>query len=676
MRSRRSPRTLAVGFALALVTTGCVSSGPSVESGATSAAVTTTSSTPAASSAPAAGETEVQVVSRLPLLPVEWRTVELDQESTGAWLMSLVTVDGEFVATASAWDPDQRSQTVYQWRSHDTVTWTRTETVLTDAWINQVLSDGDRLVALGSSADPTGPGDPRLWIDEGQGWEARDLGPAGDTGSSLYLYGAAATAAGLVLAGDAYPYEPIDPTVLSTGGFRIEIDDNTGTYVVIEEGTSVMRSSGPLSDIYRWGETGQILYDPVTGDVLTEVPWDRWSELYPGSSPLPIAVAVDPAAEPPSLEYDGLRITIDDANGVFEIVRLDSGEVMSGTLEQLYRGLGPRFIDDQTGEVVLELSWDEWDELMSRSWADREEDHAPHETETVVLFSPDSVTWEKQTLNLAPNAHLETVAAVEGRFVITVVEHFETGSSRTAWVSDDGRSWEAAGVVGPDGLSQVVAHSDTLAALADWSGRRSAVSSTDGLTWRAELSLDVQSDGREAWLDLIGAGPLGIAVSGTIYPTSITPWLAVTVGTRTARFGPEWAVEIIDTGSGEVVLALTWDQIENPTGDPPVVYREEATWFYDADRQLVLRIPDDDVYAAYEAQSQAIDQQVSTVVFVKTTGGTWFETTPAPATEHSSSQQLAVGRDAVVIGQTTWQPGEFDDADSDAIQMLVGTPAG
>lgn len=675
MRSRRSPRILAVGFALVLISTGCVGNGPSVESGGTSVAVTTTSSTPETST-PAVGETEVQVVARLPLLPMEWRTVELDQDSSGAWLMSLVTVDGAFVAIASAWDPDRPSQTVYQWRSRDAVTWTRTETVLTDAWINQVLSVGDRLIALGSSADPTGPGDPRLWIDEGRGWEARDLGLAGDTGTSLYLYGAAATTAGLVLAGDAYPYEPIEPTVLSTGGFRIEIDDNTGTYVVTEENTGVIRSSGPLSDIYRWGETGQILYDPGTGDVLTEVPWDVWSELYPGSSPLPIAVAVDPAAELPSLEYDGLRITIDDANGVFEIVRLESGEVISGTLEQLYRGRGPRFVDDQTGEVVLQLTWNEWDELMSRSWAERDEDHVTHETETVVLFSPDSVTWEKQTLNLAPNTHLESVAAVDGRFVITVVEHFESGSSRTAWVSQDGRSWESASVAGPDGLSQVVAPSGTLAALADWSGRRSVVSSTDGLTWRVELSLDVQSDGREAWLDLIGAGSFGTAVSGTIYPVSITPWLAVTVGSRTARFGPEWAVEIIETATGEVVLALTWDDIENPTGDPPVVYRDEATWFYGADRELILRIPDDDVHAAYESQSQAIDQQISTVVFVRTTGGTWFETTPAPKTEHSSIQHLAVGRDAVVIGQTTWQPGEFEDADPEAIQMLVGTPAG
>ncbi len=578
MRSSRVVRTVAVAFALVLAAAGCVADDPVPDDAAT----TTTIAEPvltslAAAPSAAVGQTEVQVISHLPLLPMDWRTVELEQDTTNAWLMSLVAVDGEFVATAIAWDPEGDSQTVLQWRSADTVSWERIETVFTDAWIHQVLSVGDRLIALGSSADPTGPGEPRLWIDDGSGWEVRELGLPTDPDSSLYFYGAAATDAGLVLAGDRQPYIPIEPTILSTLGFRIEIDDNTGTYVVTEEATGRMRSSGPTSDIYRWSETGQILYDPGTGDVLAEVPWERWSELYPGSSPLPIAVPVDPSAEPPSLEYDGLRITIDDVNGVFEIVRLESGEVIGGSLEDLYRGVGPRFLDDQTGEVILALTWGEWDEMMSRSWEENVEGHEPHETETVVFFSADSVTWEVRTLNLAPNSHLEAVTAVDGRFVITVVEHYGSGSNRMAWVSDDGRSWENVGTIGPEGLSQIVALPDTLAALADGVGGRGAVSSTDGLTWREELSIGVQSDGREAWLELIGAGPLGTAVSGTIYPANTTPWLAVTVGGRTARFGPEWAVEIIEAGTGEVVLALTWDQIENPAGAPPVIYRDGAT---------------------------------------------------------------------------------------------------
>ncbi len=677
MKSSLSLRIVAVAVALVLAGAGCVADDPAPDAATTTAptSVTTTPTTVAsAGDGDDLGEIEVQVISRLPLLPMEWRTVELDQNATAAWLMSLVAVDGQFVATATDWDPDGDAQTVIQWRSTDTITWERTETVLTDGWMSQVVSIGDRLVGLGSIAEPTGPGAPLLWIDEGSGWEVQELGLPSDPGSSLYLYGVAATDAGLVLAGDRQPYDPVQPTILSTGGFRIEIDDYTGIYVMTEEANGRVVTSGPTSDIYRWSETGQVLYDPATGDVLTEVPWDRWSELYPGSSPLPIAVPADPLAEPPTIEYDGFGITVDEANGVFEIVRLDSGEVISGSVEDLYRGPGPRFVDDRTGETVLSLTWREWDALINRAWEDREDVHQPHDTETVVLFSPDWITWESQTLNLAPNSHLEALTVVDRRFVITVLEHYEGGSNRMAWVSDDGRSWENVGTIGPESLGHVVALPDSLAALATGSGGARAMSSNDGLTWRQDLAIDVQSDGRQAWLDLIGAGPLGTVVSGTVYSATTAPSLAVTVGGRTARFGPDWAVEITENTTGEVLLALTWDQIENPGGDPPVTYVDQATRFWDDDGQLVLRIPDDDVYAAYDAQSAAIDEQVTKLLFLKTPEGAWFETTPPAAAERSSEQQLVVGDDAVIIGRMTWTP-ESEESEPGSIQLLVGTPA-
>lgn len=665
-------RSLGLVAAAVVLATSCVAGDPSSTVATTRPVVDAPSTTTPATLV--LGETEVQVVSRLPLLPVDWRTVELDLEETGAWLTSLVTVDGEFVVSAVAWDGE--AQTLLQWRSTDTVTWDRAETVFIGGWVHQVLSVGGRLMAIGSNADPAGPDEPRLWTHDGSEWVARDLGLTADPDSSLYLYGAAANDAGVLLAGDRQPYDPIGPTILTTGGFRIEIDSAAGTYTVTETTTGRLRSSGPMSDVYRWSETGQILYDPVTGEVLTEVPWDRWSELYPGSSPLPIAIPFDPAAEPPSIDWAGFRITIDDRDGVFEIVRIASGEVLRGTLEELYRGPGPRFHDDQTGEVVLALTWPEWDDLMSRSWGESEEGHEPHDTEIVLLFSSDTVNWEAQTLDLAPNTHLEAVTSVAGRFVVTTIEHYEEGSNRMAWVSDDGQTWENVGTTGPSSLLHLAVGLDSLVALAEQNGRLSAATSADGLVWREELSIGMQSDGQEAWLDLIATGPLGTAVAGTIHPPNTSPWLAVTVGDRTARFGPEWAVEIVDTATATVVLALTWDQIDNADGVvPPVVYRDGATWFYDGAGELVLRIPDDEVYAAYEAQSQANAEEYRKVLFLETTDGVWHETSPVPADRRGSDQQLAIGEDHVIIGRMIWQPGEFEDAEPESIHLVVGTPA-
>ncbi len=676
MKSSRSVRTIAVAFALFLAAAGCTSDDPASEAATTTApAAAGTTTTTVAVAESVLGETEVQVVSRLPLLTMEWRTVELEPNAAGAWLTSLAAVDGKFVATAMVWNPDGGTQTVVQWWSTDTITWERTETVLTGSWMNQVVPVGDLLVGLGSSSDPNGPGTPLLWIDEGSGWETRELGLPSEPGSSLYLYGVAATDAGLVLAGDRQPYDPVQATILSTDGFGIEIDNNTGAYVVTEEASGRVVTSGPTSDIYQWSETGQILYDPATGDVITEVPWDRWSELYPDSSPLPIAVPADPQAAPPTIEYDGFRITVDEVNGVFEIVQLASGDLISGSVSDLYRGPAPRFVDDRTGETVLTFSWEEWDALVNRAWDERVDVHEPHDTETVVMFSPDSYTWEAQTLNLAPNTHLEALTTVDDHFVLTVLEHYDGGSNRMAWTSEDGRAWENVGAIGPETVLQVVARPDSLVALAEGTGHPRVVSSQDGLTWREELAIDVQNDGRDAWLERISAGPLGTVVSGTVYPVDPDAPLAISIGGKTARFGPDWAVEITDDAIGEVILALTWDQIENPDGDRPVTYEDQATWFWDAAGQLVMKIPDDDVYAMYTNQSEAADERVSGVLFLKTPDGAWFEVTPPTRSEPTSEPHIVVGDDVVIIGRMTWLPGESEESQPDSIQLLVGTPA-
>ncbi len=676
MRTSRFVSVVAFAFVLVVAGLGCVADDPHPDAApatASTGAGPTTSAVTAVDDVPTLGQTDVQVASRLPLFPMEWRTVELDNDVAGAWLMSLVEVDGQFVATAMAWQEGD-GQTVVQWRSDDTVSWKRSETVLVDGWMNQVEAVGDRLVGIGSSADPVGPGAPRLWIDEGSGWEIRDLGLPAEPGSSTYIFAVAGNDDGVALAGDRQPYEPIPPTILSSQGFQIEIDDNTGTYVATEVASGRVITSGPTSEIYRWSETGQALYDPATGDVLIEVPWERWEDLYPGSTPLPIAVPADPQAQPPTIEFEGFRITVDEANGVFEIVRLASGEVISGRVEDLYRGPGPRFVDSTTGQAVLTFSWSEWDALLSRAWDGRIEVHEPHETETVVLFSQDLITWDTQTINLGQNAHLEALTVVDGNFVITVLEHFEGGSDRLAWVSEDGRSWESVGAVGPESLGHVVSRPDSLAALAWGSGNPTVVSSDDGLHWRQELAIDTQSDGRDAWFDLISTGPLGTLVSGTIYPEYTDVSLAIEVGGRTARFGPHWAVEITEDATGEVILALTWEQIDNPDGDPPVTYADQATRFWNPDGQLVMEIPDEVVYATYEAQSAAVDQQVSKVLFLKTPDGAWFEMTPPAADRRTSEHLLAVGEQAVIIGRMTWGDGSSEESEPDSIQLLIGTP--
>jgi hypothetical protein len=677
MRCGGVRQVLAAGLvALALAATGCIDG-----DGDDEAAPSTTEVESSTTAATAGGEegatvafghTRVWVASVLPLLPMDWEVIDLDTGGEQTWLISLVRQGDQDVATALAWEQPAGSPTVIQWRSTDGRTWERSGTVLDGASITFVAPAGDRLVALGNRWSDTGPGEPLLWIDEGQGWEERSLGLGPGPDTWVNLYGVAATDAGLVAAGDRQRIDPAVPVVVSVGGYRVEIDDLAGTYRLTEEVTGRVVTSGPTTDIYRYGESGQLLHDPDTGEVLAEVPWEVWTELYPSSTPLPLVLPAGSGDGSASIEYEGFTVTVDEAAGTYEIVD-SGGRTISGALEELYRGPQPRFTDPATGVVVLTVAWEEWDRLLDEFWSSRYQTHEPHDTETLVLFSPDGVEWEAQTLSLAPNTHLESVTAVDDRFVISVIEHGDVGANRTAWVSTDGRSWENVGTTGPENLGQVVTRPGGLVGIAIAAERPGVVTSSDGLSWQEELSIQVQPDGRDAWIERVGAGPLGVVATGTLYGGAEIQALTITIGGRTARFGWESAVEITDDATGEVLVDLSWDQVENPVGEPPVTYAEGVTTFYDGRGRVVMTIPDADVNAAYEAQSEAIEQQIEKVLFIQTAAdAVWFEATPATGLEPGSDEQILVGEDRIVIGRMVFEDGD-PESEPSRIQLVVGT---
>ncbi len=463
------------------ILTGCVNDDDGAET--TSLPATTEPSTPATSPPtlvePAFGSTEVQTSSVLPLLRMEWTSVDLEAPETDGWLLGLTTLGEEFVAVGSSWTAGESAfapgtQTVRQWRSSDGLSWDLADTKSIDGWMDRIVVVDDHLLAMGSRTDESGRALPMIWIDDGSGWVETEVGWSGDESQSLYLSAVASTPAGVVMAGNVQPFYRNDPMVLSVGGFRIVIDDFDGTYVVTEDATQRTVAEGSISDIYRWSEEGQLLFDNDTGDILTTVPWEVWDDLYPASSPLPIYFPTPPGDDIGSIEWDGYRVTVEGLVdgyelGTYAITDLDTGRVIAGPLDELYRGPGPRFFDRATGELALAFDWDEWDRLTNEWWEASYEPHEPHDAEVVVLFSDDLTAdppiWRQQTLALSPDSHLESLVAVDDHFVATVQEHYEYLGNRIAFVSDDGVTWEQAVSRGADYLHQLVPTSDGVMAL-------------------------------------------------------------------------------------------------------------------------------------------------------------------------------------------------------------------
>ncbi len=154
--------------------------------------------------------------------------------------------------------------------------------------------------------------------------------------------------------------------------------------------------------------------------------------------------------------------------------------------------------------------------------------------------------------------------------------------------------------------------------------------------------------------------------------------LEITVDELTARFGEQFAVEIVDS-TGETRLTLTWEELEQPTpGDQNwATYTDGATHFWNAEGELVMTIPDETVWAAYEDQSAGAGEEPQTAVFIRLEGGAWFETTPPTTIEPGSNQIVTLGVDKVVIARTVFddtgtryeEEGEF----AGHIEFLVGT---
>ncbi|MDH5372659.1 MAG: hypothetical protein OEX97_06915, partial [Acidimicrobiia bacterium] len=506
-----------------------------------------------------------------------------------------------------------------------------------------------------------------------------------------YIQSIAANDQGIVVAMTRETYPPEPPQVLQIRGYTIEVDHRSGTYTLTDSSGTILMV-GSTDDIWHWEDNGQGIYQPDTGELITTVPWEVWEQGWssaheggPGGSPLPIPMEpTEPYVAPLFVvEWDGFVITLDENEGVYEIADAETGNVLySGPIEQVWRGPSPRFVDPDTGDVVLSVSWEEWDEAESASWESYEEAYywdGGYHTEAIVLFSPDGDQWDQTVISSSSSGASIAAMATDDKLVLNVNTYGEYGEDRSVWTSTDGVNWDVAesSDASERYLHSTVATADGMKSIGDGQGGQGIWSSRDGSTWTTDFTIGPQDDGQYVWLSALADGPLGTVAAGTREASYDYRPLTVSKDGVTAEFEGDFLVRITDDASGEELLALTWADFESGAVSDRVLYENEETSFFDAAGSLVMVITNEEAYEAFRIRDQNVESDSQQIMFIEV-DGEWFEVEIDPGgTDHVSG--VVVGDSEVLLGTVDWDNSyyweeEFGGGISSVV-ILIGTPS-
>jgi hypothetical protein len=624
----------------------------------------------------AAAEEEVQTTERLPAAVIDWVIHQLELPvavGPDVWLSHVSVSNAGLTAIAFAWDVSRPVQTVISWTSANGDRWARRELPLeSGTTMYQAIDLDGTIYGLGQQTSADGV-DPLAWsMNDDGGWDSINLSSPGTDLSGVTLLSAASNANGIVVAAERSVGELQSSVAFDTGGLRFELNDLAGTYELTDIESGRVVSTGQSADIFTWNNEGQAIYDNATGELLTVVPWEVWEQPNRNFSPLPIPIPADPAMPPIAIEWDGIQISIDEASNSYEVADANNGVVVtSGALVDLYRGPAPVFVDDESGEVALSLSWNDWDMLMNEAYQQADETRGQQQAEQLILHSSNGTDWAEATLANKASTQFDSLFAVDDDFVASTIEHGEFESTRTFYTSTNGTDWEMTERQPFEQVVIVGANNDAVIGLSYEGDSSALVTSTDGRSWDTVLQMDERADGGSVWLQLAAIGGAGTAAIATTTPAVEPGLLTITAESLTATFGAAGSiVKITDDRSGETLLEVTENDLE--FGDANfATYGDSATTFWSPSGELVMTIADAAAFAAFDAQMAAYENAVRQVVFVAP-HDQWFEA-DLPELDQGYVAQLAVGDEVIVIGVINGDGFDGAVAPADTITVLVGT---
>lgn len=626
------------------------------------------------------GIVDIAEISRLPRSEYTWTITELDRPDSATYDVTLLyigAVDGRYVAVASG-SASGDTATLTTWHSNDGLTWARAEQTLPQHHaIEQVIAGGPGLLAIGYA---TG-GDAHeftIWqTDTHLPWQQVDLRADGVDPYGLMSTQQAAVGNGIVIAVQLYHPDPNTSTVFETDEFRISIDDPNGVYNLTERESDTVVASGPTTDIYPWREGGQAVWNLDTRELLVVIPWDVWDSASSTGSPLPVPTPTSPQmGSGMTVEADGFRVFLDHDAERFEVTLIESGElVTSGTVHAFYLGPAPRFVDNTTGEIVLSLTWDEWDQLMQFGTVVDDEPPSATPPRLVTLASPDGFEWSATDLGSSLDQYIASLHAVGDGFELNVFSYSNETQRTVRYTSADGIDWESTThtqTASP--IGDVVSGPAGLLALGWDRGGRTLSISADGNAWTPAFYLPPQADGRDAQLVHVASGASSRAVLGTLTDLLGPEPLAIAVGALTVRFPDMDGVEIVDTETDEVILRATSRDLElalQGEQTPIASYDDGVTTFW-LDGQPLVAIDDAMVESARAAEHQRYLERIEQFAFVEVDGD-WYEVA-VPALGSAMPHLFDVGDDdELMIGVL-----DFGDMPSGptipSLSVLIGRP--
>jgi hypothetical protein len=382
------------------------------------------------------------------------------------------------------------------------------------------------------------------------------------------------------------------------------------------------------------------------------------------------------------VELDGKRLTLEQ--GRFRVEDITTGALLAeGTENDLFRGPGPRFVDSATGQVILAITWDEYDAAQQAAYDGYE---WPQPT-PVMYFSTDGSSWE-QVFSGNEGNWLNTVAAGPGGFLVTG----STDDGRTImWRSGDGRSWEEAAATfdgtAPQWLGGVYPTANGYLAQADdgvWS-------STDGMTWTKVFTAGLYGD-KMFSVGSLAAGSLGTVLTGSMYPYVEPQPMVVTKDGKTLTVDPLKGSVVVTDASG-VIFDRTFDASSQ---QPPAWVEETGDGFklLADDGTVVFEATTSDLETTVTASSDVGTQPENLLVF-SADGITWNEVGGLDLT-NDWVQALGVTPNGVLVlvqdnvdtgdgvvaygegtaGAATGSATEPADLVAPSVRLYLGTPAG
>ena len=641
------------------------------------------------------GPTEIGFVTNFPQVGYEWQRVEIPLEGAFdvVWLGEL---NGNLVAVSTVWSDGfgAEAHRVVTSVSGDGLDWQLAGSYdLPDgSWISRVVSDGERIYAFADSWDEaTRSNNTVLYTSsDGVSWEASGLDLRSGSGEHVYVQNAAAGPAGLAMAVSFESYPEEEPALLDFGEVQVLVDHRSNSYTLIDTETGDELLSGSLDDIYGWSEDGQTIYHPDTGELLTTVPWETWENAFNrfyegyggGGSPLPLPIGSNEPEAPPSItiEHDGFVIVIDDYAYEFSISDAETGEVIaSGSLEYVYQNPPPRFVDPDSGEVLLDVTWDEWYRAEEESYRQLESSHYEYTSRTELMTSVDGASWDSTEIPTRQGAHVSYLVPTESGFVAMVNAYSEFGDQRSVWSLQDG-VWTSTEADSTDlWLYQVAEANGDFFGVGDGSGGPALWSSSNGVDWTSEFAIVPQDDGSYVSLSAVAADDNGTvaALARREKWDEYRPLVVEKDGYTLTFEEGDIALRIVDS-AGVEVLALSWFAFEDGTADDIITW-DDGTTYISLDSGEVIAIPDDEARAAMEA-TWAGQGELGLSVFLRE-GATWAEAIVEVDGGMSGGNQLLMIDGRIIIGGAYWEGGgeryyESEFAASGSFVVIVGTPMG